>query len=648
MGPANNSSHELPNRPKFSWDGKTVPWTDGHGPQDRYAESVAEWSMYHDLLPMGNANRYDKKIRGTILKSQLFGRPRDLVRSIAAEDLQSDMGVQHVVNAIYKRDTLTVLNDVYVDFNNLVSAKRGQTESFRNYDMRFAALVSKFNAHGSSLQLPESITAFMLMSSGNIDDSNRVSIMASAANELMTSKVEDEVMMMSNMSSADIVQNVKYETVASIIRQCERRDTTHNNGSNLKVHQGGFRSGRGRANIRYGNDRISRAKGKYACRQCGKFGHWKDDHNRDGSLKQGAVSSDNPLVRSGVSSGGNAVTNDKSQCQKDKMDPSSTNNSGNNSQNKVALGFTYNLGSSKTLIGNMSSGHIASFNETGPLVDDGAPYSAIGEVELQLVSSELIHKPELESKPDAVAEYDRWQYGQGDHSSFAKEIIGSVELFVTTDKKELISIRHLVIKGSSGWVIGRNVTSPCDIQHINGNALLLPIESGDKISMIDVDFHSYIPFSRFKSMSVSPSMSCLSAASSAVEKDSLDDWAKLKRVVDRVHKHVCGHAAFSDMRTLLVRNKLWNEHVQKYLTTIVTECSDCSKSSTPPPNRRVSLSSLDRNFNDVVCLDHFYLDEMVIFHAMDTASRFSAGHVVSSTSLEEAVYAFEISWLSQF
>ena len=84
--------------------------------------------MYHDLLPMGNANRYDKKIRGTILKSQLFGRARDLVPSIAAEDLRSYMGVQQVVNAIYTRDTLTVLNDVYFDFNNLVSEKRGQTE----------------------------------------------------------------------------------------------------------------------------------------------------------------------------------------------------------------------------------------------------------------------------------------------------------------------------------------------------------------------------------------------------------------------------------------------------------------------------------------------------------------------------------------
>ena len=35
-------------------------------------------------------------------------------------------------------------------------------------------------------------------------------------------------------------------------------------------------------------------------------------------------------------------------------------------------------------------------------------------------------------------------------------------------------------------------------------------------------------------------------------------WSELKRIVDRVHKHTCGHASYSDMKSLLRLNKLWN------------------------------------------------------------------------------------------
>ena len=60
------------------------------------------------------------------------------------------------------------------------------------------------------------------------------------------------------------------------------------------------------------------------------------------------------------------------------------------------------------------------------------------------------------------------------------------------------------------------------------------------------------------------------------------EWKELKRVVDRIHRHVCGHASFSDIRTLLVRNKLWSPEVQAYLSKTVAECNDCIASSTPP------------------------------------------------------------------
>lgn len=54
----------------------------------------------------------------------------------------------------------------------------------------------------------------------------------------------------------------------------------------------------------------------------------------------------------------------------------------------------------------------------GTLVDDGAPYSAIGETELLFHQKRLVGgKISFESKPDELALCDFWQFGGGNHAS---------------------------------------------------------------------------------------------------------------------------------------------------------------------------------------------------------------------------------------
>lgn len=104
------------------------------------------------------------------------------------------------------------------------------------------------------------------------------------------------------------------------------------------------------------------------------------------------------------------------------------------------------------------------------------------------------------------------------------------------------------------------------------------------------------------------------------------NWSDIRRF--RVHNHGCGHATFSDIRTLLVRNKLWNDNVQKYIVKTMTEFQSCKASPPPPPSCRVSLASINRELDDVIRIDHFFLDTVTIFHMMNVASRLSAGMVV--------------------
>lgn len=66
------------------------------------------------------------------------------------------------------------------------------------------------------------------------------------------------------------------------------------------------------------------------------------------------------------------------------------------------------------------------------------------------------------------------------------------------------------------------------------------------------------------------------------------------------------------------------------------------------PNGKVSISTMSKHFNQVVCVDHFYLDDVRLMRSMDLISRFSTSQVVESANRADAVAAFEACWVSHF
>lgn len=46
----------------------------------------------------------------------------------------------------------------------------------------------------------------------------------------------------------------------------------------------------------------------------------------------------------------------------------------------------------------------------------------------------------------------------------------------------------------------------------------------------------------------------------------------------------------------------------------------CRQTSLPKNARKVSLSAISRCSNDVVCVDHFFIDGIILFHLMDSAT----------------------------
>lgn len=72
--------------------------------------------------------------------------------------------------------------------------------------------------------------------------------------------------------------------------------------------------------------------------------------------------------------------------------------------------------------------------------------------------------------------------------------------------------------------------------------------------MMDFDMHSYIPMKYFHSSEMSMTeASKLFCATVDVYYIETRPWNEIREIVDKVHKHVCGNASYSDTKVLLER-----------------------------------------------------------------------------------------------
>ena len=178
MGP--DSANALPSRPRFSWDTRNAPWTDGIGDQEGYANAVKRWCAFHDSVHDNNANKVMKVSRGMILQSQLCGRAK--IRGDAIDDtvLCSEGGVTAIVDVIYKIDALSVGNSAYSDYVKLLSIRRSPNETYANYEDRFSAALTKLNSNGGAVSIPGTLAAWSLIHNSNIDPSQHLRVMTAA------------------------------------------------------------------------------------------------------------------------------------------------------------------------------------------------------------------------------------------------------------------------------------------------------------------------------------------------------------------------------------------------------------------------------------------------------------------------------------
>lgn len=291
---------------------KTVPWTVGKGSQEEYAASVTLWSAFHDKLTDSNSNKIPPDLSGIMLLSQLYGRAKDLCKKLPESEIQSASRVLAVVDAVYKRDTFSAVSDVYHDFIAVIDLKPEQNEAFPNFESRFEAQVDKFNLHCFSSQIPEALTALILLANANVDSSQHISVPAAAAPAAFSSNLSDA------STTEDYRKEITYASIGSVLRQCDKSstvDSTHSTLSSLHAISAPTCGSPPDRSGKLGKEKLSPEefrdlKRRLICRTCKKKGRWPTEHLSDGSLKPGTpVSEPNTPKRiKNGQTGGSTVT----------------------------------------------------------------------------------------------------------------------------------------------------------------------------------------------------------------------------------------------------------------------------------------------------------------------------------------------------
>lgn len=104
-----------------------------------------------------------------MLLSHLYGRARDVCISISDDVINPKSDTDTIVSAIHKRNQLTVVWIVHSELITLMNVKRIVGKSFCDFELRFNAQLSRFNALAKKVALTHSIFGLMKLANAIVN-----------------------------------------------------------------------------------------------------------------------------------------------------------------------------------------------------------------------------------------------------------------------------------------------------------------------------------------------------------------------------------------------------------------------------------------------------------------------------------------------
>lgn len=202
-----------------------------------------------------------------------------------------------------------------------------------------------------------------------------------------------------------------------------------------------------------------------------------------------------------------------------------------------------------------------------PLVEDAAPYRGTGFHESVKMQDVIMHvwSGTLEPLTRIIRDQSCSQYTRGSHASKARRTLSFVAKKMLSNKGPPVRIRHLIIGGSSIWVIGSSVKAGANVSHEDGNYLgfrLPESEERDILPLTEFGTNSYVLRYQFNNVGFTFVEDAITASLCIPPVNLV--WNETIKIIDIDLEHVRGHAAYDDIRTLLQRNNFWNSECAPY------------------------------------------------------------------------------------
>lgn len=112
FAPINSTNNDLPKRTWFSWVIRTVPRTDGWGIQEDHGNAVKIWPSFYNQLVDSDYSRIPKVIRGILLHSHLYGRTKDVAKTLYS--LKSSLTIFSIRYVrLYTQRTISLFSSIH-------------------------------------------------------------------------------------------------------------------------------------------------------------------------------------------------------------------------------------------------------------------------------------------------------------------------------------------------------------------------------------------------------------------------------------------------------------------------------------------------------------------------------------------------------
>lgn len=111
-----SQSYTVPTNIQLKYKNLSLDWCEGESRRLCQECSAVLRFPFHKQ-PANNFNKTGLELRGIVLKSALFARAKDLCTGILDNVIKSENGMQAFLDSGYKRDTMSVLNEVFREFN---------------------------------------------------------------------------------------------------------------------------------------------------------------------------------------------------------------------------------------------------------------------------------------------------------------------------------------------------------------------------------------------------------------------------------------------------------------------------------------------------------------------------------------------------